>query len=209
MVARIDLVRHVLRIWDPIGVIGSDDDEHDADDEYDGYAGDVLAKLEAGETAASVAGHLAWIRSESIGLGRSGPDESERSIAQALAVWRDSGFAEVPALAKSPAAAKVRCHLHLMFEWRGGCLWSGDHRARRRFDVGPLEDRLSLPAALRARLETLSTWHDTALDWTDPTGPSPWGDEERRLFEADALEIRDALQDELGPGYLIVYRPLG
>lgn len=32
--------------------------------------------------------------------------------------------------------AEPRYHLRLMFEWGGGCLWSGNDAARDAFDVG-------------------------------------------------------------------------
>jgi hypothetical protein len=40
------------------------------------------------------------------------------------------------------------------------------------FAMGDIEDRLPLSAESRPRLEELSVWHDTALDWDDPAGPS-------------------------------------
>ena len=102
--------------------------------------------------------------------------------------------------------------IRLMFEWGGGSLWAGDDAARARFDVGPLDDALDLPDALRSRLDALSVRHDTALDWDDPAGPSPWTDSERAAFDTDAEVLRRDLSahlaTHLGPSVALVYVPL-
>lgn len=99
-----------------------------------------------------------------------------------------------------------RYHLKLMFEWRGGCLWAGNDAALRAFDVGDIEDQLPLSDETRARLEELSEWHDTALDWDDPGGPSPWSSEEYERFKRAALEILERVRTELGPEFSVEYR---
>ena len=88
--------------------------------------------------------------------------------------------------------------VRLMFEWGGGVLWCGDDAARERFGVGPIEDLLPLSAATRERLEELSAWHDGALDWDDPAGPSPWGPEEEERFRRAAREVLEVVRRELG-----------
>ena len=98
--------------------------------------------------------------------------------------------------------------VRLMFEWGGGCLWCGNDAARDAFDVGDIEDRLPLSPATRRRLEELSVWHDTALDWDDPAGPSPWPPEEDARFDAAALQMLAVLRAELGPDFEVVYRRL-
>jgi hypothetical protein len=101
-----------------------------------------------------------------------------------------------------------RYEVRLMFEWGGGYLWCGNDAARDAFDVGPIEDRLPLSAETRQRLEELSVWHDTALDWDDPAGPSPWAPEEDARFERAAAEILERVRAELGPDFAVEYRPL-
>lgn len=108
----------------------------------------------------------------------------------------------------SGAGDAPRYQLRLMFEWGGGCLWCGNAAARARFDVGDVEDLLPLSDETRRRLEALSTWHDTALDWDDPAGPSPWTAEEEERFERAAAEVLDTLRAELGPDFEVVYRRL-
>lgn len=96
----------------------------------------------------------------------------------------------------------------LMFEWRGGTLWCDSEEARDRFGVGPIEDVLPLDDALRARLEALGEWHDTALNWDDPASPGPWTPEEEDRFEQAAREVLEAVRAALGPGIEVRYRSL-
>lgn len=93
--------------------------------------------------------------------------------------------------------------LKLMFEWRGGTLWPDDEATRRRYDVGPIEDRLGLPPELLARLDAMTEWHDTALDWDDPGGPSPWDDAEFARFQEAAEAMRAEVERVLGPGFRV------
>jgi hypothetical protein len=101
-----------------------------------------------------------------------------------------------------------RYEVRLMFEWGGGCLWCGSDAALEAFDVGPIEDRLPLSDQTRRRLEELSVWHDTALDWDDPAGPSPWGPDEDARFDRAAAEVLERVRAELGPDFAVAYRPL-
>ena len=94
-------------------------------------------------------------------------------------------------------------HLRLMFEWGGGCLWSGNDAALEAFGVGEIEDRLPLSDETRRRLEELSVWHDTSLDWDDPAGPGPWSADEYERFNRAAVDILETLRAELGPGFQV------
>ncbi|HEU4453205.1 MAG TPA: hypothetical protein VFR81_09090 [Longimicrobium sp.] len=51
-------------------------------------------------------------------------------------------------------------------------------------------------------------WHDTALDWDDPGGPSPWTDEESARFDRAAEDLLVGIRAELGPDFEVVYRDL-
>lgn len=99
--------------------------------------------------------------------------------------------------------------IRLMFEWGGGCLWCDNEAAREKFDVGAIEDALSLSQPTREELREMSAWHDGALDWQDPAGPSPWSQEELDRFELAARKLKSKLETELGPEFEIVYVPLG
>ncbi|HYW13974.1 MAG TPA: hypothetical protein VE871_18565 [Longimicrobium sp.] len=100
----------------------------------------------------------------------------------------------------------ARHHLRLMFEWRGGCLWAGNDAAFKAFDVGAIEDKLPLSDETRQRLEELSVWHDTALDWDDPGGPGMWPPEEYERFDRAAREMLERVRTELGPEFSVEYR---
>ena len=97
--------------------------------------------------------------------------------------------------------------IRLMFEWGGGSLWCGNDAALKEFDVGPVEEKLSLGDVTLERLNALSQWHDTALNWEYPPDPSPWNPDEYTKFEAEALAFLTELQAELGPEFEIVYEP--
>jgi hypothetical protein len=103
-----------------------------------------------------------------------------------------------------PAKYVVR----LMFEWGGGCLWCGNDVAGKRFDVGPIEDRLPLSIPTRQRLVELTEWHDTSLNWEYPPDPSPWTAEEFAKFDVAANEVLAKIRSELGSDFDIVYKPL-
>ena len=58
-------IRHVLlEVWDPIGV----KDEPNAQDEYDGYLGDVYELLVNGAPDAKIAKYLHWVVFDRMGL---------------------------------------------------------------------------------------------------------------------------------------------
>lgn len=98
--------------------------------------------------------------------------------------------------------------VRLMFEWGGGCIWCGNDAALERFDVGPMDEKLSLSAATLQELYTLSTWHDKALNWEYPPDPSPWSLEEFKRFESAALSMSEKLQAELGEEFEVIYEPV-
>jgi hypothetical protein len=99
--------------------------------------------------------------------------------------------------------------LKLMFEWGGGCIWGDDPRTIDRLGVGPLEDQLALGDVLREKLTTMSTWHDGALNWSNPSGASPWAKEEFEKFDQAAQELLREIQVALGTHFSIRYDVLG
>jgi hypothetical protein len=102
----------------------------------------------------------------------------------------------------------ARYVVRLMFEWGGGCLWCGNDAARHAFDVGPIEDRLPLTPETIRRLDELTTWHDTSLDWDDPAGPGPWPPDEYARFDQAAAEVLESIRAQLGPDFQVDYAPM-
>ncbi len=94
--------------------------------------------------------------------------------------------------------------IRLFFEWGGGALWCGNDAALQRFDVGPIEDRLGLPADLLARIDTLSTHHDTALNWEYPPDPGPWSKDDYAEFCQDVEALRVEIAEALGSDFEVV-----
>jgi hypothetical protein len=99
----------------------------------------------------------------------------------------------------------ARFHLRLMFEWGGGCLWGRNAAVTQTFGVGHVEDLLPLTDETRARMEELSIFHDTALDWNDPAGPSPWTPDDVARFDRAALELLERIRAEVGPEFQVDY----
>ncbi len=95
--------------------------------------------------------------------------------------------------------------LNLMFEWGGGTLWCDNDEARRKFDLGPIEERLPLSKEILSELEQLSTNHDEALNWEYPAGPSKWAKEKMDKFDISANKILGKIKEELGSDFYIEY----
>jgi len=96
--------------------------------------------------------------------------------------------------------------LRFFFDYGSGvCLWTANDAARERFgDYPVLLADLPLPAETVRDGEDLLTWYDTSLDWDDPAGPSPWGDDEFAAFRAAARAFLTRLRDELGEAFEVV-----
>ena len=90
------------------------------------------------------------------------------------------------------------------FEWRGPCLWSANDAARREFDYAVDYADVPLSAETIARIEELTAWHDTALNWDYPPDPGPWRQEECDRFNQAASDLYRQLVEELGPRFEVV-----
>lgn len=96
-----------------------------------------------------------------------------------------------------------------MFEWGGGTIWCANDAAIKKYDVGPVEEKLPLSQEALEQLQRLTDLHDEALNWEYPPDPSPWTKQQFESFEIKALEILDKLRVELGAEYEIKYHVLG
>ena len=83
----------------------------------------------------------------------------------------------------------------------GICLWTLDAPTRERFGY-PIDHRtIGLSVDLVAAVDELLARYDSSIDWDDPGGPSPWGDEDHAAFERDAAAVLARIRAELGPGW--------
>ncbi|MFD4557073.1 hypothetical protein ACFWP5_22610 [Streptomyces sp. NPDC058469] len=64
-------------------------------------------------------------------------------------------------------------------------------------------ERLPIAPATRAELARLCEWYQSSIDWDYPSDPSPWSDEELRLFKQQALTALEVLRRELGAGWTV------
>ena len=96
-----------------------------------------------------------------------------------------------------------------MFEWGDGCLWCRDDFTRKAHGIGPVENKLPLSEKTVNRLGGMQIWHETILDWNDPTGPLLWDTAEFEKFEDAVAVITDEIEKELGPKFDLKYVQLG
>ena len=93
---------------------------------------------------------------------------------------------------------------HLRFFFEAGVdvpLWPDDMDSPYGY---PCElERLPITPALRTELARLSERYQSSIDWDYPPNPSPWSDEELRLFEQRAQAALEALRRELGPRWVV------
>ncbi|WP_206756163.1 hypothetical protein [Trichocoleus sp. FACHB-591] len=104
------------------------------------------------------------------------------------------------------SSSKRHCQIRFFYDW--GCdspFWCGNDAAHDRFGVGPIEpEELGLSAEISEQLRSLGAWHDTALDWSDPLGPSPWPLEECERFNTAVSQLLALIRTELGDEYEII-----
>lgn len=94
--------------------------------------------------------------------------------------------------------------LRYWFEWRGPGLWGINRKASEKYGYGIDIDNLPLSEQTKKRMNEMGKWHDTALDWNNPGGDSPWTTEDWEKYErAEALLLED-LRKELSDEYEII-----
>lgn len=95
------------------------------------------------------------------------------------------------------------------FEWGNSeedcnCLWSQNDIARDKYGYNVDIRKLPISENLIKLLLDMGVEHDTALDWSDPGGPSPWTNGQKKDFAARKEEAHRRLQEELGSEYEII-----
>jgi hypothetical protein len=103
----------------------------------------------------------------------------------------------------------MKYKLRYFFEWRAGsCLWSGNDEAYKTYDVGPINpSRLPLSKATIKKIKQLSELHDTSMNWSNPSGPSPWSKEKLERFEQEGKRLLERIRRELGEEYEVINKP--
>ena len=94
--------------------------------------------------------------------------------------------------------------LRFWFEHGGTCLWSQNDKARARYGYAVNNLDLPISRALQDELRGLEVRYAQCLDWDCPSNPSPWSDEDRLDFRADAITAYWRLVHALGSAYHVV-----
>ncbi|PNE37343.1 hypothetical protein [Streptomyces noursei] len=94
---------------------------------------------------------------------------------------------------------------HLRFFFEAGVtdtpLWPDDPDSPYGY---PCElERLPISQATRTELTRLCEHYQSSIDWEYPPGPSPWTQEQARLFDQQADTALQAVQRELGNGWTV------
>lgn len=99
--------------------------------------------------------------------------------------------------------------IRIMFEWGGGSLWGMNAAAKAKYGYSEIEKSLPISLETKSLLGNLSDLHDTAMNWSDPSSPSPWTIDDHKLFETKAHLVLEDLRTELGSDFHVYYTPLG
>ena len=88
--------------------------------------------------------------------------------------------------------------IRFFFDWgTDQCLWDNEGLMNL--------DRLGLSESLCVMLKNMGEEFQSALNWEDPTAPSPWSSERRADFVVRAKDAYEQLCKELGDRYEIAY----
>ncbi len=94
--------------------------------------------------------------------------------------------------------------IRVWFEWGGESLWAGDEATRARFGYPIDPERLPLTEETKAKAIKLGRWHDTRLNWSIPTAPFLWKQEECERFNQEYREFLEAFISELDDDFEII-----
>jgi hypothetical protein len=84
-------------------------------------------------------------------------------------------------------------------------LWAADERTRDHFDVGPINSEIPMSDAIRKRAEDLADWFQSSLNWSNPSGPGPWRQEECDRFKHAVRAFYQDLVNDIGDRFDIIY----
>jgi hypothetical protein len=87
--------------------------------------------------------------------------------------------------------------IRFFFEYGGPCLWGANEFTIDNFGYPIKPEQLPLSQETVSELKKLIVWYQNSLNWSDPSGPLLWGEDECQRFNARAEQIFSALRIEL------------
>ncbi|MFN8428507.1 MAG: hypothetical protein U0V04_00875 [Spirosomataceae bacterium] len=101
----------------------------------------------------------------------------------------------------------------------GGCLWSDNEAAYKKYDVGTLdaeiydlygnvsqEARIKLPDSIKQKVLALDKLFSESLNWEDPAGDSMWDKSQWNNFHKQTRELHKEISLILGGDFEIIYK---
>lgn len=94
--------------------------------------------------------------------------------------------------------------LRFWFEHGGGCLWSKNKEAKDKFGYLINTEKLPLSKKTSDEIKRMENWYHSYLDWSCPSNPSPWTDDEKKDFLKQAKQLYDTIVFELGKSFSVI-----
>ena len=80
----------------------------------------------------------------------------------------------------------------------GTCFWSGNDKARAKFNYPIKPEKLPISPETIKRLRDLLEWYDQSLNWESPSDPRTWFQEECDKFNSAVKQLFETVKTELG-----------
>lgn len=110
--------------------------------------------------------------------------------------------------------------LRFFFDYNsGGCLWSDNDAAYKKFDNGVLdadtydldgniikEASIKLPTEIKQKVIELDRLFSQSIDWENPSGQSMWDKNQWDDFYRQTRELHQNISSALGDNFEIVYK---
>jgi len=72
--------------------------------------------------------------------------------------------------------------LKFWFEHGGICVWGENDNAKEKYGYAIDNEKLPISKELIEELNNLEDEYSTYLDWNEPQNPSPWSEEQKKIF---------------------------
>lgn len=102
--------------------------------------------------------------------------------------------------------SQVKYQLRYFIEWGGISFWGMNDVAKEKYGYPIAIEQLPLSINLKRELYELEKEFQTALDWENPTEPSPWNETQKTSFRNRAISAWEAVKFELGNEYEVSYQ---